>query len=274
MRRIYEAICLLLLLTFCGVQTAGASQDTPGIDPEALIARIVATDTLWRATVHDVVFDAEYIEGKKNDEGKFEETARLMKRITIKYLPDTAWYHEEILEFYKEAKIQSPEDREKEAAERAEKKVRRNAKDISYRMVSPFLPASRKDYTISYEGMETEKIDGYTCHHFRVSSNEVREDRFNGDYFFDIESFNLVHVDFSPAELVHRTMFKMKEMRMSIRYAPTPDSIWLPKRFEISGKGKAMFFIGVRFSGTEHYRNPVVNSGVNDDLFKSREEKK
>ena len=259
----------MFVLIFAGSHTAFSAQDAPGIDPEALIARIVATDTLWRATVHDVVFDAEYIEGKKNDDGVFEEQARLIKRVTIKYLPDTAWYHEEILEFYKEAKLQSPEDRDKEAAERAEKKVRRKAKDISYRMVSPFLPASRKDYTISYEGMETEVIDGYTCHHFRVSSNEIREDRFNGDYFFDIETFNLVRVDFSPAELVHRTMFKMKEMRMSISYAPTPDGVWLPKRFEITGKGKAMFFIGVSFAGTEHYRNPVVNSGVNDELFKN-----
>jgi hypothetical protein len=272
MKQFLAYISLICIVLF-GIGIASSAQEAPGIDPEALIARIVATDTLWRATVHDVVFDAEYIEGKKNDKGEFEESARLMKRVTIKYLPDTAWYHEQILEFYKEAALQSPEDRDKEAAERAEKKRRRNAKDISYRMVSPFLPASRKDYTISYEGMEREQIDGYTCHHFRVSSNEIREDRFNGDYYFDIETFNLVQVDFSPAELVHRTMFKMKEMRMSIRYAPTPDGVWLPKRFEISGKGKAMFFIGVRFSGTEHYRNPVVNNGVNDELFMSKAEK-
>jgi len=76
-----------------------------------------------------------------------------------------------------------------------------------------------------------------------------------------------VKVDFSPARLVKKTFFKLKEMNMSIVYGPTEDGFWLPRQFEIEGKGKAMFFIGVKFSGVEYYRNPVINSGIDDQIF-------
>ena len=62
-------------------------------------------------------------------------------------------------------------------------------------------------------------------------------------------------------------MFKMKELKLSARFGLAGDSLWLPRQFDVQGKGKAMFFIGVKFAGTEHYRNPKINSGLADEMF-------
>jgi hypothetical protein len=112
-----------------------------------------------------------------------------------------------------------------------------------------------------------EKIDGHVCHQFSVRAKEKQKDLINGDYYFEVESFHLVRVDFSPAELVKKTMFKLNRLDMSIQYEPTPDSIWLPRQFDIEGEGKAAFLFGVRFAGTEYYRNPRINSGIKADIF-------
>ncbi|NOY88603.1 MAG: hypothetical protein GXO93_04320, partial [FCB group bacterium] len=93
----------------------------------------------------------------------------------------------------------------------------------------------------------------------------------NGDYYFEAESFHLVKVDFSPAKLVKKTMFKMSKLNMSILYAPTKEGYWLPRQFDIEGQGKAMFFIGVKFAGTEYYRNPIINSGLSSKMFEVKQ---
>ena len=56
---------------------------------------------------------------------------------------------------------------------------------------------------------------------------------------------------------------------MSVSYAPISDGHWLPQQFEISGKGKAAFFIDVDWQGTEYFHNPQVNTGISDELFKT-----
>ncbi|PWB69106.1 hypothetical protein C3F09_10595, partial [candidate division GN15 bacterium] len=76
----------LLVSGFCLAQ-----EPTAGIDPEALIRQIVQVDSEQRAKLKDVVFDAEYVEGETKGDGRFEEKLRFMKRIWIKYFPDTAW---------------------------------------------------------------------------------------------------------------------------------------------------------------------------------------
>ena len=57
-------------------------------------------------------------------------------------------------------------------------------------------------------------------------------------------------------------MFKMKKLNMTIIYKEFENNLWFPKQFEIAGKGKAMFFIGVNFAGTEYYRNPLINQDI------------
>ena len=89
----------------------------------------------------------------------------------------------------------------------------------------------------------------------------------DGDYYFEAEYYNLVRVDFSPSKLVKKTMFKLKELNMTIIYSPGPEGYWLPSRFEVEGKGKAALFFGVNFNGTEWFRNPEINRGLKDSIF-------
>ncbi len=266
--RFRVAVCFV-----CAVASAMAvlspnvkSQVTPGVDPEALIEQIVATDGHQRAEVHDVTFESQYIEGEETNKG-FKEKARFNKRVQIKYFKDTAWYHEEYLEYYKEGELKSMKECAEAGREKMAKKKRRKSKDISYNMVEPFYAAKRPLYEITYKGIAEDKIDGRSCHHFVVKAKEPDEQLVNGDYYFEGETFHLAKVDFSPSKMMHTIWFNFSKLNMSITYSPTAEGWWLPSQFFIEGKAKATLFIGVKFGGTEYFRSPVVNSGLDDKLF-------
>ncbi len=241
-------------------------QPPENIDPAALIQRILAVEQEQLRDLKDVVFETEYIEGETKNEG-FIEKVRFIKRTYLKYLPDTVLFHETYLEYFKDGVLQKDEDRKKEEAKRKNEKKKRKAYDISYSMYEPFYPENRELYNIEYLGLAEDKIEDYVCHHFRVTAKDRKEGLINGDYYFEAGSFNLLRVDFSPARLVKKTMFKLNELNMSIFYKPTPEGYWLPKEFHIKGKGRAVFFIGVNFSGREYYRKPIINGGIDDRIF-------
>lgn len=265
MKTVMLSLVCLLGLSISTTTTLAQSQAS-GIDPEVIIERVLAVEQQQRGEIRDVILDAEYIEGENKDEG-FVEKVRFDKRIYIKYLPDTAWFHEEYLAYYKDGEQKSQKDLEKEAKDRTEKKRKRKTRDISFPMLKPFYPENRDEYDISYAGIASDKIGAYTCHHFRVESLVEDDQHINGDYYVDAESFQLVRVDFVPAKLVKKLMFRMKELNMSILYGPSPDDYWFPRQFDIEGRGKAAIFIGVKFAGTEYYSNPIVNSGIDDEIF-------
>lgn len=254
------------IISFMAFGSPGA-QVNSGIDPEALIERILAVDAASRSTVKDVIFEADLVGGRKNKDGELEGKERFTKKIYIKYLDDTALYHEEYLEYYKDEELQSPEKCADEGAKRIEKQRKRNTPNISFNMLRPFYPDKRDLYLIEYLGVATEEIGGYVCHHFHVRPKEIAKGLIIGDFYFESESFHVVQIDYSPAKLVKKLMFKLKKLDMSVYYGPTGDGYWLPRRFDIEGKGKAAIFFGVSFAGTEYYRNPVVNSGLEDAIF-------
>jgi hypothetical protein len=265
MRQVALRILLLLSLTLFAGETRAQTPDPN--KAEELITRILAVDKAQRDQVKDITFDAEYIEREAADSGQGDEKVRMMKKISIKYFPDTAWYHEEFMQYYKQGKLQSQDDLKDEAADRREKKRRRGALDISYPMLKPFWPDHRALYTIEYKGTAPESINGHSCEHFAVTAKEPADSLFNGDYYFEGTGLHLARVDFSPSKLIHRTMFKMSEFKMSLSYTPTVEGLWFPSEFNIQFKAKAMWVIGVKVKGVEYYRNPVINSGVEDKLF-------
>jgi len=214
-----------------------------------------------------VTFSAEYVEREdKGDEG-FREKVRFVKEVYVKYFADTTWFAEHYLEYYKDGELMSDEDMQKEVADRIDKQKKRKTRNISLPMLRPFYPEQRSLYTIDYEGVAPDRIDDWVCHQFRVTALQPADSLINGDYYFEAETFHLVRVDFSPSKLVKKLMFKLNELNMSLLYGPTAEGYWLPRQFDIQGKGKAAFFIGVNFAGTEYYRNPVVNSGLDDSIF-------
>ncbi len=263
MRRVtVPAICVAVM---CAAGSAAAQSDA--IDPQALVETILSVDNRQREQIQDIVFDAEYIEGETGRDGEFHQKVRIVKKVYVKYLPDTVLLHEEYLEFYEDGELQDAEATEKEAVERKEKKIKRKSKDISWPMLNPFYPDQRASYDIIYEGVPEDSIEGRTCHHFRVRSKEKDAQRIHGDYYFDAESFHLVRVDFTPAKLTSSIMFKMKQLDMTVRFGPTLDGYWLPRQFDIAGRGKTLFLIGAKFAGTEYYSNPQINTGIDSALF-------
>lgn len=262
---IFATLCVLCLGAVFAHSQIIDQQDS-GIDPEALIERILAVHDQQMQKLHDVTFDAEYVEGEEKD-GKYEEKLRIVKKVYIMYVDDTALYKEKYLELYKDGQLKSRKDLEKEYKDRMEKKAKRKGRDISYPMLRPFFPERRDLYNIRYIGVDDDRIEGYVCHHFRVEAREEADSLINGDYYFEAGAFHLVQVDFSPARLVKNVMFRMKQLNMTIIYAPTSDSIWLPKQFDVEGKGKAALFFGVDFAGTEYYRDPQVNTGLKRSFF-------
>ena len=245
------------------------AQDQSGIDPEALIERILAVDRAQREQIHDVTFDAEYVEREdKGDEG-VKEKVRFDKKVYVKYLDDTAWFAEEYLAYYKDGELQNDEKLRNEARDRTEKMKKRKAQNVSFPMLKPFYPEYRALYEIQYRGVADDRIDSMVCHLFRVIAIKPADSVINGDFYVEAENFNLVRVDFTPSKLTKSLMFKMNRLDMSIRYGLTPEGFWLPRQFDIRGKGKAMFFIGVNFAGTEYYRSPEVNTELNDSIFEA-----
>jgi hypothetical protein len=248
---------------------ATVAQDQSGIDPEALIERILAVDRAQRGQIRDVTFDAEYIEREdKGDEG-VKEKVRFDKKVYVKYLGDSAQYAEEYVAYYKDGELQNDETLRSEARDRIEKKKKRKAQDISFPMARPFYPEYRSLYDIKYRGVAEERIDDMVCHLFRVTARQPADSLINGDFYVEAENFHIVRIDFTPSKLVKSMMFKMNRLDMSIRYGATPEGFWLPRQFDIRGNGKAMFFIGVNFAGTEYYRNPEINTELNDSIFEA-----
>lgn len=259
----------VLIIVMAGLLAGAAvlAQESGGIDPEALIERILSVERAQRAEVHDVTFDVEYVEREdKGDEG-YKEKIRIVKKAYLKYVDDTCLYAEKYLELYKDGELKSEKDLRNEEKDRKEKKAKRNGRDISFPMLQPFHEPWRSLYDIEYLGVAPERIEGRVCHHFKAKALEESDSLMNADYFFEAETFHLVQIDFQPAKLVKKTMFKLKEFNASLVYGVTPEGYWLPRQFDIQGKGKAAFFFGVSFAGTTYFRHPQVNTGLDDSLF-------
>lgn len=248
------------------------AQNGSGVDTDALIQRILDVHFDQRNALSTVTFDVVYAEGEIKDNQGFVEKERFDKRIYLKYLPDTVLFHEEYLAYYKDNELKSDDELRKAEEDRRKKKKSRKAFDISYPMVKPFFPEMRPLYTITYRGTQDEPSGDYHCHVFQVEAGEKADTLLDGTWYFDSESFHLVRVDFSPAKLVKKTMFKLNRLDMTLVQRPTADGVWLPQRFEISGKGKAALFIGVSFAGQEYYRNPEINTPIPDSLFVEEED--
>ena len=256
---------IFLFVIIAGFALAQA-QSNPDVDPEALIGHILQVDNEQRQIIKDLTLDAVFTEGDR-DRDSLIVKARFEKKVYVKYTIDTTWFFEEYLEYYKEGEKQSDQDLVEAAKEKKEKKRKRKSMDISYSMLNPFKPDHRQFYQIEYKGIADDLIEGNVCHHFRVETIEKDETRVNGDYYFEAEGFHLVRVEFTPSKRASNLMFKMKKLDMSLSYKSHPEGYWYPSEFNIDGKGKIGFLFGISFAAREIYSNPVINSGLADEIF-------
>lgn len=265
-------IRLLMFIVLVGAFLPTLVSAQTGIDPEALIERIVAADRGQRDQIKTITWDAEYVEWETDSDTAVEKV-RFVKKVFVKNFEDTAWFAVKYLEYYHEGHKQSDAELRSEAASREDKRIKRKAHDISYPMLSPFYPDNRAAYNIDYLGVSDERLGGHVCHQFRVTAKVGADGLINGDFFFEADNFRVVQVDFSPSKLIKKLMFKLEKLNMSVQYGPTAGGFWLPQQFDIQGKGKAAFFFGVNFTGTEYYRNPVINEPIDDSVFQTFEAK-
>lgn len=259
----------LISFLFTVIFSVQVSAQELALEPDALIQKILSVESKQRSEIQSLIFDAEYVEKENNGKGVYDEKVRMEKKIRMKYLPDTVWYNEEYLRYFKNGEPRSAEECDEVAAERKDKKKRRGSRDISWPMLHPFKPEGRAGYTIAYQGVDDTTVADHVCHHFKVTSTTEDEDKINGDYYFDAASFQLIRVHFSPAKLSGNLMFRLDQLDMTLSYAPTPDGHWLPQQFEIAGKGKAAFFIDVDWQGIEYFHNPQINAGISDEIFQA-----
>lgn len=266
----YIGSAIILTLAFAGELLAEEANELTHILDCATVTYDLAFEK-----VNDLTFDATMYEKRLDGDGNIEETKKYEKKISLKKGEAGRYrYHEEYLGYYVDGEKKEKEDLKKLAKDREERKKRRGGRDISFDIAAPLKPANRELFEIRNEGVAEEPYSGLDC--YRLSARPVLE-KFDGDaadtlvnylFYIDTASFHIARVDFEPASLASQFMFKMKELKMSIRYEPYDDQLWLPARFEIEGKGKAMYFIGIDFKAEELYSNPVVNGGVSDTLFK------
>ncbi len=255
-----KLLTVSLSVIFTLLAGSSFSQQETAIDPDAIIQKVVEVEARQRAEIRDVIFDAEFIELEKDDNGEMKEKMRLEKTVTLTFKNDSVFYDETFNAYYKNGKLMSEDELTKIAKVMTEKKKKRGSLDIFYSILSPFYDQNKQDYSITYLGVHDSTISDYLCHKFKVESLTEDKKAINGEYYFDADSFHLVRVDFTPAKKRGNFFFKMKKLEMSMMFAPNSDGYWFQTRFDFTGQGKAMFFIGVSWTGTEYFRNPRVNT--------------
>ncbi len=246
---------------------SAVAQEIKTIDSDAIIQKAISVEAELRMKIKDLVVDAEYIEGKLDDDGNFQEKLKFTKRIYRKIFPDTLWKHEEFLEFYDQGKLASEKEKNKAVKKWKKRKAKTaNKHDLMF-MLFPFYAENKEKYSFKYLGLNEKKVNGRLCHHFKVEALLEEKSLIHGDYYIEAEGFHLARVTFRPAKLVKKMMFKLHKLDMAIDYSPLTEETWLPQKFEITGKGKAALFFGVNFGGSEIFSNAIINGGIDDSMF-------
>ncbi|MEW5923617.1 MAG: hypothetical protein AB1746_06485 [Candidatus Zixiibacteriota bacterium] len=259
---------LLLIIVLLGF--SGGAQAEEKMTVGSLIDSVLAARQRQLDAVSDMTFDAIFYERRTDKEGNITEEKRYDKKIYVKKIDDTFHIHQKYIALYLDGVRQDREALVAEVDKKQEERAKRGGRDFTYDLTIPLQMLYTGMYDVSYKGMTKEKVDGYICYMLRADAREDNDTLINCLYYVDTAGFNLVKVDFSPAHLTNKLMFKLKELNMTIHYKPYNTDIWIPDHFELQGRGKAAFFIGVYFQSEETYTNPVINSGLDDALFEER----
>jgi hypothetical protein len=252
---------LLLFPTFC---MAGMPDDSV---LNVIVSRVLDNYKNQMERINDISYDVVSYDKRTDGDGKVKTTKKYIKKIRLEKGPDGKFHSNEMIyEYYIDGVKQDSADLSKLVAERAEKKKKRGGQDIDYDMTKPLKPENGGIYEIKYEGLSENQIDGYDCYRVRAMARDNDNNKISLDtlidafYYIDTVSYNIVRVEFQPARLVSKLMFKLRALDMSISYEPYDSTLWLPRQFKIKGRGKAALFVGVYFEGEEVYSNPVINS--------------
>ncbi len=268
----YLLPCITALLVLVSAKTFAGT--TPTVD--SVIQKVLRTHDAAMAELSDLTIDIDSYEKRLDGDGNIKKTAKLVKQGHLKKVEGgTFVYYEDYNEYYIDGVKQDQKSLDKVRKERLDRKKKSRSKDLSFDIATPLKPHFRNIYDIAYEGPSEGDIDGYPCFLLRASVNKenFKEDMpdtlANFLFYIDTLSYQIVKVDFEPVRLKSKLFFKFKSLNMSINFAPYDSVLWLPSHFHIDVHAKAAFFVGINFEGEEIYRNPIINVGLNDSLFKS-----
>ncbi len=257
--------CLIILGTCCLGRAESTAMSVGG-----LIDSVLAVRQRQIEAVEDMAFDAVFYERRTDGNGNITEEKRYDKKIFVKNINDSFHIHQQYRSYYLDGVQQPREDLIAQVEKKQEERRKRGGRDFNYDMTIPLRMLYTGMYDVSYKGIAEEKIEGYTCYKLSADAREENDTLMNCLYYVDTASYNLVRIDFSPAKLTKKLMFKLSRLDMTIYYSQYDRAIWIPRRFELNGKGKAAFFVNVYFQSEETYTNPAVNSGLDDAIFENR----
>jgi hypothetical protein len=227
------------------------------LDIEEVIAGACERDSIRRAEVGDLTMLAESYSRKLTGDGEVKEEKKFFKNY---YFKDSL-FKVEFLEYYLEDELQDEKELEKQIAEAIERRKKGRSRDASINPIEPFYPENRQHYRFSMPGIE--KQHGCICYHIVAECLVEDENLFEGDYWFEVNWLNLAHTEFRPAKMPS----KIKQMDMTMSYAPVEEGYWLPVGFHLRGRGKVLVFIKFNFEVEEKYSKHKINVGLADDFF-------
>ena len=258
MNRISSALIIIMLTM--------ASSARP-MTFEALTDSVLAVRQAQFEAAGDMSFDAVLNEKETDGKGKVKKLEKYDKKIRVKKFGDSLLIKEEYLSYYIDDEKQSDRELAKKVQKKTDEKKKRRGRDLAYDLTEPLQLKNRQSYETFYDGIADSLIDGFVCHKLRAEARQDIDTLIDALYYIDTASYHPVRIDFRPAKLVKKLMFRLSDFKMTLQYKPFNDKIWLPYHFEIKGKGRAALFVSVNFEAEETYFNPVINSGLADSLF-------
>jgi len=222
-----------------------------------IIDSVYIRDSLQKSRINDLVISAESYQRKLDSDGNIKEEKKFDKTI---YSFDTL-YFEEYLTYFKNGEKQSDSERDKEAEKIREKQNKGESRNASTSPLEIFYPDKRSGYSFSLVGIEAESE--CECYHVRAKSKVDKSDFFDGDFWFDHNTLRPVLVEFRPAKMPG----PIKELEMSLAYDTVASGIYLPARFNLRGRGKALWVFGFHFGAEELYSGYRINTGAAQEFF-------
>jgi hypothetical protein len=261
-----KKVSFCVLIIFLALPSFGQSGEGAKLD--SIVNRVIAVRDAEIAAINNLTLDAVSYEKREDGDGNVKETKKYIKKVHLKKVDGGKYtYREEYSGYFINGVRQDDKQLPKVAEERADRKKKRGGKDISFDIVSVLRPDMKKYYIVKFEGIAEKPVNGFECFKVRAVADSgnvpdaIRDTLVNILYYVDIVSYHVVKAEFAPANLISKFMFKMNTLDMSLEYEPYDETIWLPARFHIKGRAKAMYIMGIYFEGEEDYSNAVVNGG-------------
>lgn len=243
------------LLVLCIIP--GYARSQADLEIEEVIAGAYVRDSISRAEVGAMTMQAESYSRKLGGDGEVKEEKKFIKDY---YFKDSL-FKEVYLEYYLDDQKQSDEELQKQIEEAADRRRKGRNRDASIRPMIPFYPENREHYIFSMPGVEMQH--GCVCYHIVAECRADDENLLEGDYWFETNNLNLVYAEFRPAKMPS----KIKQLDMTMSYAPVEHGFWLPVGFHLRGRGKVLVFIKFNFEVEEKYSQHKVFVELNDDFF-------